>query len=125
MRFLLECKFAVIFAAVLTFSSIMVLRQSTLNQSAHSELREAFIILHSRGYTNEAQRLYNRLLRDLQTISNRDLREDFQRTLTLVDPGVQQPGNPVWKYHWTVSNELEKRSEGTLARALQIAKPEK
>ena len=125
MRFLLECKFAVIFAAVLTFCSIMVLRQSTLNQSAHSELREAFIILHSRGYTNEAQRLYNRLLRDLQTISNRDLREDFQRTLTLVDPAVQQPANPVWKYHWTVSNELEKRSEGSLARALQIAKPEK
>ena len=125
MRFLLECKFAVIFAAVLTFCSIMVLRQSTLNQSAHSELREAFIILHSRGYTNEAQRLYNRLLRDLQTISNRDLREDFQRTLTLVDPAVQQPANPIWKYHWTVSNELEKRSEGSLARALQIAKPEK
>ena len=125
MRFLLECKFAVIFAAVLTFCSVMVLRQSTLNQSAHSELREAFIILHSRGYTNEAQRLYNRLLRDLQTISNRDLREDFQRTLTLVDPAVQQPANPVWKYHWTVSNELEKRSEGSLARALQIAKPEK
>src|SRR6187399_2416339 len=57
MRFLLECKFAVIFAAVLTFCSVMVLRQSTLNQSAHSELREAFVILHSRGYTNEAQRL--------------------------------------------------------------------
>jgi hypothetical protein len=125
MRFLLECKFAVIFAAVLTFCSVMVLRQSTLNQSAHSELREAFVILHSRGYTNEAQRLYNRLLRDLQTISNRDLREDFQRTLTLVDPAVQQPANPIWKYHWTVSNELEKRSEGSLARALQIAKPEK
>ena len=102
----------------------MVLRQSSLNQSAHSELREAFIILHSRGYTNEAQRLYNRLLRDLQTISNRDLREDFQRTLTLVDPSVQQPANLVWKYHWTVSNELEKRSEGSLARALRIAKPE-
>ena len=125
MRFLLECKFAVIFAAVLTFCSVMVLRQSTLNQSAHSELREAFVILHSRGYTNEAQRLYNRLLRDLQTISNRDFREDFQWTLTLVDSVVQQPANPIWKYHWTVSNELEKRSEGSLARALQIAKPEK
>jgi hypothetical protein len=125
MRFLLECKFAVIFAAVLTFCSVMVLRQSSLNQSAHSELREAFIILHSRGYTNESVRLYNRLLRDLQTISNRDLREDFQRTLTLVDPAVQQPGNPIWKYHWTVSNELEKRSESSLAKALTIAKPEK
>ena len=124
MRFLLECKFALIFAAVLTFCSVMVLRQARINQTAHSELREAFIILHSRGYTNQEQRLYNRLLRDLQHISNRDLREDFQRTLTLVDPAVQQPQNLLWKYHWTVSNELEKRSESSLARALEIAKPE-
>ena len=124
MRFLLECKFALIFAAVLTFCSVMVLRQTRINQTAHSELREAFIILHSRGYTNQEQRLYNRLLRDLQNISNRDLREDFQRTLTLVDPAAQQPQNLLWKYHWTVSNELEKRSESSLARALEIAKPE-
>lgn len=124
MRFLLECKFALVFAAVLTFCSVMVLRQARINQTAHSELREAFIILNSRGYTNQTQRLYNRLLRDLQKISNRDLREDFQRTLTLVDPAVQQPQNLVWKYHWTVSNELEKRSESSLARALEIARPE-
>ena len=124
MRFLLECKFALVFAAVLTFCSVMVLRQARINQTAHSELREAFIILHSRGYTNQTQRLYNRLLRDLQKISNRDLREDFQRTLTLVDPAVQQPQNLIWKYHWTVSNELEKRSESSLARALEIARPE-
>lgn len=124
MRFLLECKFALIFAAVLIFCSVMVLRQARINQTAHSELREAFIILHSRGYTNQTQRLYNRLLRDLQKISNRDLREDFQRTLTLVDPAVQQPQNLIWKYHWTVSNELEKRSESSLARALEIARPE-
>ncbi len=121
MRFLLECKFALIFAAVLTFCSVMVLRQATVNQSAHAELREAFIILHSRGYTNQAQRLYNRLLRAMPDRSNEDLREDFQRTLTLVDPSVQQPQNPVWKYHWTVSNELEKRSESSLARALKLA----
>ncbi len=121
MRFLLECKFALIFAAVLTFCSVMVLRQATANQSAHAELREAFIILHSRGYTNQAQRLYNRLLRAMPDRSNEDLREDFQRTLTLVDPSVQQPQNPVWKYHWTVSNELEKRSESSLARALKLA----
>jgi hypothetical protein len=124
MRFVLECKFALIFAAVLTFCSVMVLRQARINQTAHAELREAFIILHSRGYTNQTQRLYNRLLRDLQKISNRDLREDFQRTLTLVDPAVNQPSNLIWKYHWTVSNELEKRSEGSLARALEIARPE-
>jgi hypothetical protein len=124
MRFLVECRFALIFAAVVTFCSVMVIRQTHFNRSAHSELREAFIILHSRGHTNEAQRLYNRLLRDLQGISNTDLRDDFQRTLTLVDPATQQPQNLLWKYHWTVSNELEKRSESSLARALQLAKPD-
>ena len=124
MRFLVECRFALVFAVVLTFCSVLVLRQTYFNQSAHSELREAFIILHSRGHTNEAQRLYNRLLRDLQGISNTDLRDDFQRTLTLVDPATQQPQNLLWKYHWTVSNELEKRSESSLARALQLAKPD-
>ena len=121
MRFLLECKFALIFAAVLTFCSVMVLRQASVNQSAHAELREAFIILHSRGYTNQALRLYNRLLLAMPSRSNEELRDDFQRTLTLVDPSVQQPQNPVWKYHWTVSNELEKRSESSLARALKLA----
>lgn len=122
MRFLVECKFALLFAAVLTFCSVMVLRQARSNQSAHSELREAFILLQSRGYTNQSQRLYNRLLHHLQDISNRDLREDFQRTLTLVDPATPQPHNLIWKYHWTVSNELEKRSESSLARALDLAK---
>ena len=121
MRFLLECKFALIFAAVLTFCSVMVLRQAAVNQTAHGETREAFISLHSRGYTNQAQRLCNRLLRDLEKLSNRDLREDFQRTLTLVDPSVHQPKNLIWKYHWTVSNELEKRSEQSLAKALKVA----
>ncbi len=121
MRFLLECRFALIFAAVLTFCSVMLLRRAAQNQSAHAELREAFIILHSRGYTNQAVRLYNRLLRSLPDQNNEELREDFQRTLTLVDPSVQQPQNPVWKYHWTVSNELEKRSEQSLSRALKLA----
>ena len=122
MRFLVECKFALLFAAVLTFCSVMVLRQTRTNQSAHTELREAFILLQSRGYTNQAQRLYNRLLHDLEDISNHDLRDDFQRTLTLVDPAAQQPQNLLWKYHWTVSNELEKRSESSLVRALDLAK---
>ena len=121
MRFLLECKFALVFAAVLTFCSVMFLWQSSRNQSAHAELREAFILLHSQGYTNQAQRLYVRLLFGLEKMNNRDLREDFQRTLTLVDPASHQPENLIWKYHWTVSKEMEKRSEGTLARAIKLA----
>jgi len=102
MRFLLEFRFVLIFAAVLTFSSVMVLRQVQVNQTKHVEVREAFIVLHSRGYREEAQRLYNRLLRDMQDFTNNELIDDFQRTLMLVDPATQQTTNLIWKYHWTV-----------------------
>ncbi len=121
MRFLLEFKFALIFAAVLTFCSVMVLRQVHVNQTKHVEVREAFIVLHSRGYREEAQRLYNRLLRDMQDFTNTELIDDFQRTLMLVDPATQQTTNLIWKYHWTVSNELERREASILKRAHEIA----
>ena len=121
MRFLLEFKFALIFAAVLTFCSVMVLRQVQVNQTKHVEVREAFIVLHSRGYREEAQRLYNRLLRDMQDFTNNELIDDFQRTLMLVDPATQQTTNLIWKYHWTVSNELERREASILKRAHEIA----
>ena len=121
MRFLLEYKFALSFAAVLTFCSVMVIRQVQVNQTKHAEVREAFILLHSRGYREEAERLYNRLLRDMEHFSNKELFDDFQRTLMLVDPFTQQVTNLVWKYHWTVSNELDRRQESTLKRAHEIA----
>src|SRR6266576_1826395 len=121
MRFLLEFKFALIFADVLTFCSVMVLRQVHVNQTKHVEVREAFIVLHSRGYREEAQRLYNRLLRDMQDFTNNELIDDFQRTLMLVDPATQQTTNLIWKYHWTVSNELERREASILKRAHEIA----
>jgi hypothetical protein len=123
MRFLLEYKFILSFAAVLTFCSVMVVRQIEVNQAKHVEVREAFILLFSRGYKDEAQRLYNRLLRDMQDFSNKELFDDFQRTLMLVDPTTQHPDNLIWKYHWTVSNELERREEHTLKRAHEIAGP--
>jgi hypothetical protein len=50
--------------------------------------------------------------------------DDYQRTLMLVDPATQQQNNLIWRYHWTVSNELEKRSESTLRRALKMAQEE-
>jgi hypothetical protein len=121
MRFLLEYKFALVFAAVLTFCSVMVIRQVQVNQAKHAEVREAFILLHSRGYRAEAQRLYNRLLRDMQDYTTKELDDDFQRTLMLVDPAIQQTTNLIWKYHWTVSNELERREASTLKRAHEIA----
>jgi hypothetical protein len=102
----------------------MVVRQINVNQSKHAELREAFILLQTKGYKPQAQRLYQRLLLELEHLPSKGLLDDFQRTLMLVDPAVQQPENLIWKYHWTVSNELEKRSDGTLARALRMAEQE-
>jgi hypothetical protein len=102
----------------------MVIRQLRANdakQARHDHLREAFILLHTKGYTNQAQKLYHRLLLDFQNLPNKALLDDFYRTLLLVDPSTDQPSNLVWKYHWTVSNELERRSEDTLMRALKLA----
>jgi hypothetical protein len=120
-RFVRRNKFALLFLALLVFCSVMVIRQTDQNQSRHVELREAFILLYSKGYTDRAQRLYDRLLRDLEKTPNRALFDDFQRTLQLVDPTTQHPENLIWRYHWTVSNELEKRQESNLARAMKLS----
>jgi hypothetical protein len=121
MRFIRQYRSLLIFGFFLMLGSIMVMRQINSNQSKHVELREAFILLHTRGYRPQAERLYQRLLKDLDGLSTRLLLDDFQRTLTLVDPGRNQPENLIWVYHWTVSNELEKRSESSLKRALKLA----
>jgi len=107
--------------ALLVVASIYAIRQFAASQTKHVEMREAFILLHTKGYTNEAQRLYRNLLRDIQYLSNKELILDFQRTLLLVDPSAQLPDNLIWIYHWTISNELERRSESTLMRALKLA----
>src|SRR5947209_20603795 len=109
MCFLVRYKFALSFAAVLICGNAMVLRQIQVNQTRHAEVREALILLYNRGFKEESQRLYNRLVRDLQEFSNRELLEDLQRTLMLVDPTTQHPDNPIWKYHWVVSKELAHR----------------
>src|SRR6266705_3249625 len=105
---------------LLLAASIVIVQQLHARQSRHVEIREAFILLHTRGYTNEATRLYQKLLNDLQDLSNKQVMDDFQRTLLLVDPSAYQPSNLLWKYHWTVSNEMDKRSESTLTRALKL-----
>jgi hypothetical protein len=121
MHFLRQYRFILLFFLLLIFCSAMVLYQISAKQSKHVETREAFILLHTRGYTNEARRLYQKLLLDLSKAPNKQLIDDFQRTLILVDPYTQQTNNLVWNYHWTVSNELDKRSESTLVRARKLA----
>jgi hypothetical protein len=120
-----QYRYVLLAMAVLVIASVIIVRRLNTGQSRHVEVREAFILLHTRGYTNQAQRLYEHLLRDLQQISNKELIDDFQRTLLVVDPAANEPENLIWKYHWTVSNELERRSESTLLRALKIAEEEK
>jgi len=123
MRFLREHRFLLIFIALLAFCSVMVVRQLHSNhyQTRHVELREALILLQSRNYTNEAGRIFQKLWPEAARLPNKVLMDDFQRTRMLVDPASDQPENPIWRYHWIVSNELELRSESTLVRARKLA----
>ena len=127
MQFLRRNRFSLIFLALLIFCSAMVVRQFMANQSKHVELRENFILL-SKDYPEKAERLYKRLLRELEGLPNKALMDDYQRTFMLVYPATQPPDNLIWKYHLTVRNELVKRSKGTestLQRALKMAEEEK
>ena len=121
MRFVRQHKFFLLFLALLVFCSVMVVRQHTLNKAKHVNLREAFILLYARGYTNEAQRIYQKLCQEVPNLSQDALFDDFQRTLILVDPGRDQKDNLLYNYHWFVSNELEKRSIDVLRRARKLA----
>ena len=121
MRFFRQYRFQLLFFALLVFCVCMVVYQLDVKRSKHSERRTAFILLYSRGYTNEAARLYQRLLLDVAKLSEKELFDDFQSTLTLVDPFSNQTNNLLWSYHWTISNELDRRSERTLKRARELA----
>ena len=121
MNFLRQYKFILAFLALLAFCSVMVIRQLHLNQSRHVELREALILLHSGGYTNEARRIFLRLHRDVGRLNNRELIDDWQRAVTLVDSGTPQPQNPVWQYYWVVRKEMEYRAINTIQRARKLA----
>ena len=125
MTFFRHYRYVLLAMALLVVISVAVIERLRSGQSRHVEIREAFILLHTRGYTNQAARLYNHLLYDMHKLSNKQLIDDFQRTLLLVDPAANRPDNPIWKYHWTVSNELERRAESSLVRALKLAEEQK
>lgn len=124
-NFLRQYRFVLLFLLLLVFCSVMVIRQFHLKQSRHDEILEAFILLQTGGYTNEAGRLYRRLLLDLDRLTNQELIEDWRRTLMLVDPSANRPDDPIWKYHWTVRKQMEKRGESTIQRARKLADEEK
>jgi hypothetical protein len=114
-------RFVLLFLLVLVFCSVMIIRQFRINQERHVQLREAFILLYIKGYKPEAQKLYDKLLEEAPKLPDKQLLDDFQRTLLLIDPMSEQTNNLIYKYHWYVSLRLDERSESTLMRALKLA----
>ena len=125
MRFLRQYRFIVVFFLLLIFCTVMWVRQINLKQSKHVEAREAFILLYMRNYTNEARHLFDKLVAGVPKytgeLSDKEVLDDFQRTLLLVDPYSNQTNNLIWKYHWMLSEELDKRSVDLLERAHKLA----
>ena len=121
MRFFREHRFVLMFLLLLVFCSVMVIRQFNLRQSRHIESREALIVLHTGGYTNEARIIYNQLLNEVPKLSTKELVDDWQRTVIMVDPNTMQPENLIWNYHWVVRKQMEYRSVNAIQRARDLA----
>ena len=97
--------------AVLFFCAVMTVRQVMENQSRHAELREAFILAHTKGYAADEQRLYYRLKYDLPEEPTRHLIDDLER-ITVLAPTNQSPStNLLVSYHLYVRGEVQKRVE--------------
>jgi hypothetical protein len=122
MRFFRRYRFVLWFLVLLVFCSVMIIQQFRINEGKHVELREAFILLYIKGYRPDAERLYQRLLDGAPKLADKQLLDDFQRTLLLVDPTSVQTNNLIYNYHWYLSKQLEIRSESTLIRAQKLAK---
>jgi hypothetical protein len=119
MRFLRRNIHVLLFCAVLVLSSVLVIRQFMANLSAHVERREDFIALYQRGHAKMAEHLFEVLIRTFPKLSDSALWEDAHRTAMLIDVKTPQPNSLIWKYHFTVRNELARRTEWRLARVLK------
>jgi hypothetical protein len=129
MAFLRRQKFTLLFLGVLVFCSVMVIRQmdwtASRKERKHLELREAMILLQTGGYTNDAINLYFRLWRDVEKLSEKQLIEDWQRAVVLVDPSLHQPSNTIYQYYWNIRKEMERRADSHIDRARKLAAEEK
>jgi hypothetical protein len=95
--------------AILLFCAVMAVRQFAQNQSQHAELREAFIFLHRTGHRAEAEKLYTKLLWNLDTEPTQHLVADFERT-SIAAPTNESPNtNILVRYHRSIQRELEQR----------------
>ena len=107
--------------AVLFLCAVMTVRQVVENQSRHAEIREAFIFAHAKGYTGEAQRLYNRLKYDMPDEPTRHLIDDLER-LAFITPTNQSPSsNLLVRLHLSVKHEVEKRVQQEHLRKLEAS----
>jgi hypothetical protein len=122
MKLFRRFRYPLLFLAVLLFCSVMIVRQFRSNQSRHTERREAFILLFVKGYRVEAEQLYHRLLDEVPALSNRQLLDDFQRTLQVVNAVEKnESGNLIYNYHWAVSKQMEIRAADILDQAKRVA----
>jgi hypothetical protein len=127
-KFLRQHKFSLLFLGVLVFCSVMVVLQTdwtvSRQERRHLELREAMILLQTGGYTNDAIKLYFRLWRDVEKLSDKQLVDDWQRAVVLVDPSLHQPSNTIYQYYWNVRQEMERRADRHIDRARKLAADE-
>jgi hypothetical protein len=121
MQFWRTYRAPLLFVVVVLFCAFMTIYQSREYGLRHIRMREDFLLLHGQGYSDEAEWYYQRLVRQLDRLSERMLLEDYQRTVLLVDPGAKQLDNLVWKYHWVVKNKLEMRARQRLHGVLSAA----
>jgi hypothetical protein len=109
-------------SAVLLFSAVMAVRQFSVNQSNHAEMREALIFLHERGYNTEAQKVYTQLLLRIEKEPTRHLVDDLQRTSGVAPTNQSASTNVLVRYHLSVKKELEKRFQKEYLNAHTVAK---
>jgi hypothetical protein len=119
MRFFRRYTCLLLFCAVLVLGSVLVVWQFLANLHIHVERREDFILLHQRGHAKLAEHLYQVLIQNFPKLSDSALWEDTHRTSMLIDLKAPQPESLIWKYHFTVRNELARRTELRLARVLK------
>ena len=121
MRFVRERLLLFGATAIMLLAAVMVVRQVLANQTRHAEMREAFIFLHNKGYDHEADRLYTRLMWNIDREPTRHLIEDIQRT-SVTAPTNQSPlTNVLVRYHLSVKKELERRFEDEYLKARKMA----
>ncbi len=121
MRFLKRHQYSLVVLGVLALSSVLVVRQYLVNQWEHVDLREDFILLHDEGHARSTERLYQMLVQELPRLPDRALVEDDQRLALLVAQEHPSSDDLIWKYHTSVRNELQRRTDQRVARALRRA----